>query len=984
MADDEGSAPLLARMCFQLPFRKYQSIILGLVGERLLKDNKFHIVAPPGSGKTIVGLELIRMLGKPALVLSPTTTIQAQWFDKLKLFFSPQDGGLQREVASLSPKRLAPINIFTYQLLSTPGENLEFIEGAAVSRWKQQLVADGVAATEEDAEARVEAIRKSNPDEYRKEIARNYKRVKDAMLRDPAFDGSKLLHANARALIDALAEAGVEVIVLDECHHLLDYWALIIKELVRRMKDPKVIGLTATLPSTGDEEEMENYTALLGDVDFEVPTPPVVKDGYLAPYKDLAYFVCPTPAEMQFLRNAQAEFQSLAGSLSEDETFRSWVKKRVLERTRGEAKAEWSEFLKEEPLVAIAGLKFIKTLGGELPPDVYDTEDALSPLSIEDWANLLEDYGLHCLKVSERESDHAALSALKASLKPFGFTLTERGMLQQRSPGDNVLALSDAKSDGAVNILRAESGANGDALRALVVTDYEKMSAPAKRLPGVLDPDAGSAVRAFRKIVAHPETNKLNAILATGTTMLVDADIAEEVLAQESTWMRDNGHRARMKATETAYPGIVQITGEGPDWKPSVYVALATHLFDRGVTRCLVGTRGIFGEGWDSLPLNTLVDLTNAATSTTVQQIRGRTIRLDPNTPHKVAHNWDVVCISQEFEKGDRDLTRWMKKHAHHYGIAKDGKIVRGIGKVVENLPERLGREGFKKIDFSALNLGMLKFVNDRGKTYDLWGVGKPYQNFEFVATRIEKADWKFKTVYTLGESLKSIFRNIVAGLLGLAFGGYILLQLPTLVGLALAVAVSLPVIVYTAKRAHTYFRKAFIEIPVDSYILDIAKATLMALKDARLVSTGISTDNIRVTEADDGTYSVWLEYGTLEDSRTFSTCIREVLSPVRNPRYLVFRDERSLSLSFYSPFWYILRSLTSFLRGENCTAYHPVPEVLGMNKERAESFARHWNRFVGGGELVYARSDAGANVIVSERRKRVHGVKTNAFETWV
>jgi len=35
-----------------------------------------HIVAPPGSGKTLLGVELIRRVGKHALVLAPNQGIQ--------------------------------------------------------------------------------------------------------------------------------------------------------------------------------------------------------------------------------------------------------------------------------------------------------------------------------------------------------------------------------------------------------------------------------------------------------------------------------------------------------------------------------------------------------------------------------------------------------------------------------------------------------------------------------------------------------------------------------------------------------------------------------------------------------------------------------------------------------------------------------------------------------------------------------------------
>ncbi|RMF33472.1 MAG: hypothetical protein D6759_06905, partial [Chloroflexi bacterium] len=62
----DPSSPFQAlRFCY--PFRKYQQMVLDLIAQRELKDRKYHIVAPPGSGKTIVGLELIRRFGRPAV-----------------------------------------------------------------------------------------------------------------------------------------------------------------------------------------------------------------------------------------------------------------------------------------------------------------------------------------------------------------------------------------------------------------------------------------------------------------------------------------------------------------------------------------------------------------------------------------------------------------------------------------------------------------------------------------------------------------------------------------------------------------------------------------------------------------------------------------------------------------------------------------------------------------------------------------------------
>ena len=38
-----------------------------------------HILAPPGSGKTLLGMEIVRRLGARALVLVPNTAVQEQW-----------------------------------------------------------------------------------------------------------------------------------------------------------------------------------------------------------------------------------------------------------------------------------------------------------------------------------------------------------------------------------------------------------------------------------------------------------------------------------------------------------------------------------------------------------------------------------------------------------------------------------------------------------------------------------------------------------------------------------------------------------------------------------------------------------------------------------------------------------------------------------------------------------------------------------------
>ena len=73
---------ILALFKFKGKWRSYQQRVL----EELVmhfSDKRLHVVAAPGAGKTILGIEVIRQLGNPALVLSPTIVIKNQWKERI-------------------------------------------------------------------------------------------------------------------------------------------------------------------------------------------------------------------------------------------------------------------------------------------------------------------------------------------------------------------------------------------------------------------------------------------------------------------------------------------------------------------------------------------------------------------------------------------------------------------------------------------------------------------------------------------------------------------------------------------------------------------------------------------------------------------------------------------------------------------------------------------------------------------------------------
>src|SRR6185436_4595859 len=78
------SRPAVSSHFRQLQFggewRPYQRAALAAFEkDRHNGHRRTHIVAPPGSGKTLLGVELIRRVGKRALVLAPNQGIQQQW-----------------------------------------------------------------------------------------------------------------------------------------------------------------------------------------------------------------------------------------------------------------------------------------------------------------------------------------------------------------------------------------------------------------------------------------------------------------------------------------------------------------------------------------------------------------------------------------------------------------------------------------------------------------------------------------------------------------------------------------------------------------------------------------------------------------------------------------------------------------------------------------------------------------------------------------
>jgi len=673
---EEGLLPPLA---FQGRWRRYQELALeAFERDRQAGRRSTHVLAPPGSGKTVLGMEIVRRLGTRALVLCPNSAVQAQWLRTAELF-SASEG-----VAGPEPD--APIACLTYQSLCQIQDPEIFLGNAAERRWiADRAHALGGLRAEVEREAatwRGEAARRRS-----REIARIKAAIKREIARG-AHEGvelADLLEPAAHRRVETLRQLGVGTLVLDECHHLASLWGYVVRTVAALLGDVHLVGLTATPPDELTDQEAELYQGLLGPVDFTIPTPAVVREGFLAPYQELAWLTEPLESEADWLAEHDLRFRQLVTDLHQQDvgtplSFPEWVITRLRARRTGAEEPElpWASFQRRHPALARAGLRFLASAGLLLPEHAPRGEGYREPPTLGDWLVLLEDYALRCLAPDPSPAAAERHRAIAAALRDLGYRLTRQGIRRAASDVDLLLANSAAKTLALAEVLACEIGARGERLRALVLCDAELVHKPAAALVGALRPEAGTAPEAVRALAADDRTAIVRPLLVSGRGLRCAPDDADHLLAALANAALEAGEPLGGWRAEADGGHLVRLVAATPEWQPRRWVPLATRIFTTGATWALVGTRALLGEGWDAPCVNCLVDLTTATTGVSVRQMRGRSLRLDPGDPEKIASNWDLVCVAPDLPEGTGDYDRFVRKHLNLYAPSEDGLIEAG------------------------------------------------------------------------------------------------------------------------------------------------------------------------------------------------------------------------------------------------------------------------------------------------------------------
>ena len=232
-------------------WRPEQQRVLDQLGG-YLDDKRIHIVAAPGAGKTVIGLEIFNRLQLKTLTVAPTTIVRNQWLERLNKFLP--DEQYNPSWAGTSLKHPLTFTASTYQGLFSFDKKLS-------------------GAKEDDIDAQYES------------------------------------------LSHWFIEHEIRLLILDEAHHLRAAWWKVLMKLVNTSSDLIIVSLTATPPYDANAMEWSRYQQLCGSVDEEISIPELVRSNSLCPHQDYIWLVKTDDKNISSLNRQQNNLKKFIKSL---------------------------------------------------------------------------------------------------------------------------------------------------------------------------------------------------------------------------------------------------------------------------------------------------------------------------------------------------------------------------------------------------------------------------------------------------------------------------------------------------------------------------------------------------------------------------------------------------------------------------------------------------------------------------------------------
>lgn len=908
MSADPGFARL---MKFRFPWRIYQARVIGEIASHL-DDRKLHVVAAPGSGKTVLGLEAIRVIGAPALVLSPTLTIRDQWLDRLTGMFLPE-GAARPDWVSTDIRHPGAITSITYQALHMAVTGFE------------------AGGPEDESDAGDAAD--------------------DAPLR---AGGERLSRRKASTInvADLLQRVGVTTVVLDECHHLRSEWWRTLNAVVGGIEQVRIIGLTATPPYDVDPQEWERYQKLCGPIDAEISVPELVADQNLCPHQDHVYVLRPSGEERAVIRKFRSDVQEILKQVESDPEFIAAIEAHpFLERPANHV----DEILNQTAYFSSIAI-FLNRVRGVAPRRLLRVMGLdgkrIPALTTEWWEELLSGF---LSGADAREAPHAAVAArIKRDLARIGALDRGRVFLQSTPKMARLLASSVSKLSGIRDIVELEHGRLKDRLRLVILTDFIR-SADMPATVGDEEPVARLGVAPIFERLRRDLNDDVKLGILSGSLVVVPA--ASVPLLLECAAALGIGPEALRCSALPHDPGYVYLNGVGG--ADARVVRIVTDLFTRGGITVLVGTKSLLGEGWDAPSVNALILATFVGSYMLSNQMRGRAIRVEKGNPDKTANIWHLVCVQDDTDETGRaipggDWETLVRRFQAFVGPTRGEPVI-------QNGVDRLGLGGppFTEARMDAANGATREAAADREGLRRMWleALSQGAEGSRLVqeiqaskpalprgcvfrdAIRVILMQGVSAMMCCLSsiriEAANRIGLRMLLGLLAVVTGGACLVGLPF------------------------FLRALWLLLRHGSFagsLKQVGQTVLRSLEHVGLVTTEARNLRVRTEPLPDKTGAVcFLDGGTTYEKTVFLEALAEVVNPIEDPRYVLIR--KSLLG------WWVRRD------------FHAVPTILARQKETAAYFAGQWKKTVGPMELVYTRTPEGRQTLLKARGQALSSV---------
>lgn len=821
---------------FKGKWRDYQERVL-VHAEKYLADHKMHIVAAPGSGKTTLGIELIRRLGSPCLILSPSITIRQQWLERITDGFL-MEGHQPEELLSNDLKQMKAITAITYQALYS-----------AMKQYQGELSdADDKEDGEEASET--EAV------DYR------------------GFD-----------LLAAIKLSGVKTICLDEAHHLRSEWWKALETFLGEVSGLTVISLTATPPYDSTPSQWKRYIDLCGPIDEEIFTPELVREESLCPHEDYIYFNWPAKHELEEIEVHQKKVQELRDRILSEGTLAQMIATHQgLQRPE-----EYSEQFLENPRYFSSLLIFCQAQGIPFPAYLKELigEKGKLPKLTDEWLEVLLQ-GFFYDDTDSYRVFEVQRQQLLQELKEAGCIYRKKVTLTKKEAIQKLLAKSQGKMESIGTIVESEYQTLGEKLRLLILCDYiKKDQLPLVGTERAMKAEIG-AVPIF-EFLRRKNRQGIRLGCLSGTVVLLPIDVKEKL----ERLLEQRGCEGSLSPLGDTGYGQFQMKG-----KNTHVVAAVTELFRQGEINTLVGTKSLLGEGWDAPCINSLILATYVGSFMLSNQMRGRTIRIDREHPEKTGNIWHLACIfPQKSGKTNHadfsgDYEMLVRRFDAFLGVSwKDNLIESGIGRL--GMPEFDSR---KKME--AVNQMMLERAANRDALRIRWQNalqeihgGMEVEQMETIPKEDVAAGYVFQNA--LGMEILSIALMVLlaAGRVLVSSGAGAKSIWATLLGIG-AIAAAFLVARYGVKlfRFGTPERR----------MKRISQAVLHALIEAGEIEDAAHCRS-EVESVEGLLIGTWLKGGSMRDKTTFACCMEEIWGIIDNPRYLLMREAKRWTDEYYS-----------------------------------------------------------------------------------